>query len=84
LGVVVSDVYSQDNKRQTSPHPNKQINNKTQDNKRQKPPSPNIQIKNTTQDNKHLLLICLFGCGGLRRLLSSVVILICLFGCGGV
>jgi hypothetical protein len=31
-----------------------------------------------------LLLICLFGCGDVWRLLSCVVLLIYLFGCGGV
>jgi hypothetical protein len=40
---------TQDNKRQTPPHPNKQIKNTTQDNKHQTPPHPNKQIKNTTQ-----------------------------------
>jgi hypothetical protein len=42
---------TQDNKRQTQPHPNKQINNTTQDNKCQTPQHPKKQIKqrNTRQ-----------------------------------
>jgi hypothetical protein len=62
---------TQDNKRQTPPHTNKQINNTTQDNKRQAPPHPNKQIKK-------------FWCGGVWCLLSFLVLFICLFGCGGV
>jgi cytoskeletal protein RodZ len=57
---------TQDIKRQTPPHPNKQINNTTQDNKRQTPPHPNKQVNNTTQDNKRQTPPhpnCLFGCG---------------------
>jgi beta-lactamase class A len=66
---------TQDNKRQTPPHPNKQIKNTTQDNKRQTPPRPSKQINNTTQDNKRQTLLH-------PRLLSCVVFLICMFGLG--